>query len=58
VVELKPTEMFALSQILICGKITHDEFKRMNNFLSAVQDDALETLEQEGFLEHTLYETR
>lgn len=55
-VELKPTETFALSQILVCGKINHDEFKRMNNFLGTVQDDTLERLERKGMLEHTLYE--
>jgi hypothetical protein len=52
---LKTTEQYALAQILVCGQITEQEFKQVNEFLGEIQDDTLNSLHDKGILQkHTL----
>lgn len=52
--QLTTTERYALSQILVCGKIDIHEFKRMNGFMEQMQEDAITELRRKGFLSETL----
>lgn len=54
--ELKTTEKYALAQILVCGAIDKEEFKSVNEFLGAVQNDTLRGLRQKGVFDHTLFQ--
>jgi len=45
-----------LSQILVCGDITWEEFRSVNEMPVSVQRETIDTLERVGVLDETLYE--
>jgi|APHM01.1.fsa_nt_gi hypothetical protein len=53
--ELTVTEKYLLAQILALGDVSHHELCEVNEMLYLVRKRALDTLEDNGYLEHTLY---
>jgi hypothetical protein len=54
--DLSTSERYVLSQILVCGNITWEEFRSVNQMPVSVQREKIDTLEQVGVLDETLYE--
>lgn len=54
--DLSTSETYVLSQILVCGDITWEEFRSVNEMPVSVQRETIDTLERVGVLDETLYE--
>jgi hypothetical protein len=53
---LSNTEQRVLAQVLVCGDVDKDTLYNVSPMLSESQKKALDSLAEEGLLEHTLYE--
>jgi hypothetical protein len=54
--DLSISETYVLSQILVCGDITWEEFRSVNQMPVSVQRETIDILEQVGILDETFYE--
>jgi hypothetical protein len=54
--DLSKSEKYVLAQILVCGNITWEEFRSVNEMPVSVQRDTIDTLTRMDILDETLYD--
>lgn len=53
---LSITEKRVLAQVLACGNVSEGTLYSISPMMTTEQEKALDSLQEKGYLEHTLYE--